>query len=339
MRVLYVSPLQGAGQRRPPQPARRRWPSFSRLFAEAGAPGPSVRVMTRTGDTSQAERRRIATQPARDPDHHPREPQHPAHIGRRARLLGGLRTVILDEIHAVVGSKRGVHLMTAVERLVPLSGELQRIALSATVHPREVVARWVGGRVIEPSAHPASLPPAAGAVVVARQPQDATSSSVALPVGRARASREPDAPVGRAHRPAQAHACARNRSTLIFGNSQRMVEKVARFLNEDEPPAARLLPPRRAVARDPGGGRGAPQGGLSSRRSWPPTRSSSASTSAPSTRWCWCRPPPVGHRRRCSASAAPGHGVGETSRGTPLSPPRSRDLLERGGARPGGARR
>ena len=53
--------------------------------------------------------------------------------------------MILDEIHAVLDSKRGTHLITAVERLVLLAGELQRIALSATVHPLPLVADFIGG--------------------------------------------------------------------------------------------------------------------------------------------------------------------------------------------------
>jgi len=64
----------------------------------------------------------------------------------RSRLiLTNLKTIILDEIHALVDSKRGVHLITAVERLVLLSGEFQRLALSATVNPLETVADFVGG--------------------------------------------------------------------------------------------------------------------------------------------------------------------------------------------------
>ena len=50
-------------------------------------------------------------------------------------MMTGILTVIMDEIHAVVGNKRGVHPMTAVDRLIPLSGEFQPIALSATVKP------------------------------------------------------------------------------------------------------------------------------------------------------------------------------------------------------------
>jgi len=64
---------------------------------------------------------------------------------RGRAMLTGLASVILDEVHAVVGGKRGVHLITAVERLVRLSGEFQRIALSATVCPLGRVAEWVAG--------------------------------------------------------------------------------------------------------------------------------------------------------------------------------------------------
>ena len=62
-------------------------------------------------------------------------------------MLTGIATVILDEIHAVVGTKRGTHLITAVERLVLLTGEFQRIALSATVRPLAAVAEFVGGSI------------------------------------------------------------------------------------------------------------------------------------------------------------------------------------------------
>src|SRR5271157_2876570 len=68
----------------------------------------------------------------------------------RSRLmLDGVATVILDEIHAVAGSKRGTHLVTAVDRLVRLSGEFQRIALSATVKPLSAIADLVGGFTME----------------------------------------------------------------------------------------------------------------------------------------------------------------------------------------------
>ena len=64
--------------------------------------------------------------------------------------LDGVRAVILDEIHAVAGTRRGAPDDGAVERLVPLAGEFQRIARSATVRPIDTVASFVGGfRLIE----------------------------------------------------------------------------------------------------------------------------------------------------------------------------------------------
>ena len=74
----------------------------------------------------------------------------------RAMLLG-IATVILDEIHAVVGTKRGTHLITAVDRLVRLSGEFQRIALSATVKPLSTVAEFVGGFMLQGDAQDRAL--------------------------------------------------------------------------------------------------------------------------------------------------------------------------------------
>ena len=63
--------------------------------------------------------------------------------GRQA--LAKVETLILDEVHAVVANRRGVQLMTSVERLAAIAGEFQRIALSATVKPLETVAAYIGG--------------------------------------------------------------------------------------------------------------------------------------------------------------------------------------------------
>jgi ATP-dependent Lhr-like helicase len=67
-------------------------------------------------------------------------------------VLDSLATVILDEVHTVVAGKRGIHLITAVDRLVPLSGEFQRVAMTATVRPIETIAEFVGGLRLEKSA-------------------------------------------------------------------------------------------------------------------------------------------------------------------------------------------
>ena len=80
-------------------------------------------------------------------------------------MLTGIATVILDEIHAVVGTKRGTHLITAVERLVLLSGEFQRIALSATVKPLAAVAEFVGGFIQKGDARAARYEKRAVAII------------------------------------------------------------------------------------------------------------------------------------------------------------------------------
>ena len=232
IRVLYVSPLRALGN-----DVRRNLLSpladLQRLFAEADAPGPLVRVMSRTGDTSQAERRQIQKSPPEILITTPETLNIMVTSAGGQRLLGGLRTVILDEIHAVFGSKRGVLLMSAVERLVPLSGELQRIALSATVHPREMVARWVGGHVIEPSSSGSLLRPRPVTTVAAATPKT-YDIGVSIPLADPGASRDPDSLWAELTRRLK-RTVRGNRSTLIFGNSKRVVEKVARFLNEDEP--------------------------------------------------------------------------------------------------------
>ena len=189
--------------------------------------------MSRTGDTSQAERRKIQKNPPEILITTPESLNILVTSAGGRRLLDGLRTVILDEIHAVFGSKRGVHLMSAVERLVPLSGEFQRVALSATVHPKELIARWVGGHRIEGAPSERIHHPRPVTTIAATTPK-AYDIGVSLPVAEPGASRDPDSLWAELTRRLK-RTVRDNRSTLIFGNSKRVVEKVARFLNEDEP--------------------------------------------------------------------------------------------------------
>jgi ATP-dependent Lhr-like helicase len=143
-RVLYVSPLKALNadiERNLRQPLAE----LTAAFAAAGAEPPALRVGVRSGDTLAAERARQLRRPPEILITTP-ESLNLLLLSRSApRLFGGLRLVILDEIHAVAATKRGTHLITAVERLVRHAGEFQRVALSATVRPIERVARFVGG--------------------------------------------------------------------------------------------------------------------------------------------------------------------------------------------------
>src|SRR5690349_21632715 len=133
-RVLYVSPLKALNN----DIRRNLLAPLDQLRARLETPGPlgpagrafpEVRVEVRSGDTPADERRRMLKRP---PEILITTPESLnllllSEAGRAS--LRGVATVILDEVHAVAGTKRGLHLITAVDRLVPLAGEFQRIAL------------------------------------------------------------------------------------------------------------------------------------------------------------------------------------------------------------------
>ncbi|MBI4915939.1 MAG: DEAD/DEAH box helicase [Acidobacteria bacterium] len=232
VRVLYVSPLKALGNdvRRnllvPLEEIRAR-------FDAAGEPVADVRVLVRTGDTPAEERARMARRP---PEILITTPESLNILltsrGGRA-MLGGVRSVILDEVHAVVGGKRGVQEITAVERLVRLAGEVQRVALSATVEPPETVAAWVGGWERRGEDGWRRRPVT---IVRSRTPKRYDLSVRYVAAGSA----TDDEPVAGDELWARLAAELRrplrvNRSTLVFANSKRTVEKVARLVNEDEP--------------------------------------------------------------------------------------------------------
>ncbi len=134
-------------------------------------------------------------------------------------LLGSIDTVILDEIHGVISSKRGVYLMSAVERLVGLSGEFQRIALSATVNPLETVAEVVGGYTRNNDSY---SPRQVG--IIHTRGEKIYDISVRYP--EAAVSRSVDDNVWDALVPDFVERISRNKSTLLFVNSRALCEKI-----------------------------------------------------------------------------------------------------------------
>ncbi|MHB1000729.1 MAG: DEAD/DEAH box helicase [Armatimonadota bacterium] len=142
--ILYISPLKALNndiQRNLLTPLSQ----LKRVFEENGEEFPNIRVMTRSGDTPNDERRRMQRKPPEILITTPESLNLLLSSQGGMGMLDKIQCVILDEIHAVIDSKRGSHLISAVERLVPLSGEFQRISLSATVRPLELVAEFVGG--------------------------------------------------------------------------------------------------------------------------------------------------------------------------------------------------
>ncbi|MGJ9413396.1 ATP-dependent helicase [Aeromicrobium sp. CF4.19] len=146
-RVLYISPLKALAvdvERN----LRSPLVGITQAAARLGEEFTPVTVGVRSGDTTQQERRRLASQP---PDILITTPESLFLMLTSAarESLRGIDTVIVDEVHAVAGTKRGAHLALSLERLDALragSQTAQRIGLSATVRPHEEVARFLGGR-------------------------------------------------------------------------------------------------------------------------------------------------------------------------------------------------
>ncbi|MDX2859882.1 ATP-dependent helicase, partial [Streptomyces scabiei] len=226
-RVLYVSPLKALAvdvERNLRSPLTGIRQESVRL----GLPEPEVKVGIRSGDTPPAERRALATRP---PDILITTPESLFLMLTSATrdALTGVETVILDEVHAVAGTKRGAHLALTLERLDELLPRpARRIGLSATVRPVDEVARYLSPRrrveiVQPPSGKEFDL-------------------SVVVPVedlGELGGSPVADGNEG-AERPSiwphveeriadlvQAH-----RSTIVFANSRRLAERLCNRLNE-----------------------------------------------------------------------------------------------------------
>ena len=244
LRALYVSPLKALNN----DVERNLLTPLAELeaaFATAGAPAAGVRVATRSGDTPGAERQRMIRRPPEILITTPESLNILLTSKGGRSLLTGIRTVILDEIHAVAASKRGTHLITAVERLTRLSGEIQRVALSATIRPRERIARFVGGWQLVSRPGEEARYRRREVRVLASAERKRYDLAVTVAPERVRGAAKPDAG-SRSPTDAESSIWDRlvpelkrvirsNRSTLFFANSRRTTEKVTRLLNEGEP--------------------------------------------------------------------------------------------------------
>ncbi|MEU1693719.1 ATP-dependent helicase [Streptomyces hirsutus] len=231
-RVLYVSPLKALAvdvERNLRSPLTGIRQESVRL----GLPEPEVKVGIRSGDTPPAERRALSTRP---PDILITTPESLfLMLTSAARdALTGIETVILDEVHAVAGTKRGAHLGLSLERLDErLPRPARRIGLSATVRPVDEIARFLSPR---------------GKVEIVQPDADKEFDlSVVVPVedlGELGGSPVADGSQGAdgsgAERPSIwphveeriADLVQSHRSTIVFANSRRLAERLCNRLNE-----------------------------------------------------------------------------------------------------------
>src|SRR4051794_14835660 len=229
-RVLYVSPLKALAvdvERNLRAPLTGIRQASTRL----GLPVPDVRVGVRSGDTPAEERRQLARTP---PDVLITTPESLfLLLTSQARAsLAGVETVIVDEVHALAGSKRGAHLALSLERLdALLEKPAQRIGLSATVRPVDEVARFLGGARDVTVVQPPSAKTIEIEVVVPVEDM-AELGEIAGPVTGSAAGNEPRASIWPAVEERIADLIAEHRSTIVFCNSRRLAERLTSRLNE-----------------------------------------------------------------------------------------------------------
>ncbi len=224
--VVYVSPLKALAVDIW-QNLERPLTEITEAAAELGLTAPDIRVAVRTGDTAQAERAAMLKRP---PDFLITTPEslYLLVTGDRARaMLRPVNTVIVDEIHAVAGNKRGSHLALTLERLDHLAEpKVQRIGLSATQRPIETVARLLVGAGTDRS-NPDGSPRCA---IVDSGHQRDLDLAIELPddeLGAVASSEQ----MGQVLDMIAGHV-AGHRTTLVFVNTRRMAERVAHQLGE-----------------------------------------------------------------------------------------------------------
>jgi ATP-dependent Lhr-like helicase len=229
-RVLYVSPLKALAvdvERNLRAPLTGIRQAAQRLEL----PVPDIRVATRSGDTPADERRAFNRTP---PDIFITTPESLFLVLTSAarESLRGVETVIIDEVHAVSGTKRGAHLAISLERLdALLDAPAQRIGLSATVRPIDEVARFLGGSRAVTVVQPPSAKTIEISVEVPVEDMAALGDG-AGPVQGSAAGAAPRASIWPAVEERIVDLVAEHRSTIVFCNSRRTAERLTSRLNE-----------------------------------------------------------------------------------------------------------
>ncbi|MGO3089273.1 MAG: ATP-dependent helicase [Galactobacter sp.] len=230
-RVLYISPLKALGvdvERNLRSPLIGITQTARRL----GVTAPDVSVGIRSGDTDPATRRKLATHP---PDVLITTPEslYLMLTSKARETLAHVDTVIVDEVHAVAGTKRGAHLALSLERLDALLKQpAQRIGLSATVEPRQEVARFLGGsRPVAIVAPESAKKWDLSITVPVSDLADLPSASSAHDLGPA-SSPEAGASIWPHIEEQIVDLIEANNSTIVFANSRRLAERLTGRLNE-----------------------------------------------------------------------------------------------------------
>ena len=233
--VLYVSPLKALSndvQKNLQKPMAE----IGQMALQAGLLMPELRVLVRTGDTPMADRQQMLKRPPHILVTTPESLFILLTAEKSRRLLQTIRTVIVDEIHALAPNKRGAHLALSLERLESLTHtKPQRIGLSATQRPIELVAEFLVGNRHK----------TASACAINRSPSAISASPCTIiDVGHRRAlDLAVEVPKDELSAIATnavwtevydrvADLVRQHRSTLVFVNTRRLAERVAHYLED-----------------------------------------------------------------------------------------------------------
>jgi ATP-dependent Lhr-like helicase len=214
--VLYVSPLKALSNDIE-QNLREPLKGIEDLLARSGEPGTGIRAMVRTGDTTPAERERMRKRPPQILVTTPESLYLLLTSASGRAMLADTRSVIVDEIHAVAGNKRGSHLALSLARLDALCAQRPvRIGLSATQRPIERIAKFLSGDgrcEIVDTGH--------------QRNWDLQLELTASPLTAVMANEAWSEIYDRLQQLVESHA-----TTLIFVNTRRLAERLARHLAE-----------------------------------------------------------------------------------------------------------
>src|SRR5579884_1166137 len=212
--VLYVSPLKALSNDIHNN-LQAPLAGIARLARQEGVGLAPIRVAVRTGDTPAAERQQMGKEPPHILVTTPESLYILLTAEGPRKTLRSVKTLIVDEIHAVADDKRGSHLALSIARLEHLTGTtLQKIGLSATVSPIEEVARF--------------LSPSAAIVQVGHQRE----MELAVEVPRDELSSVASTEMWGEIYDRIAELARENRTTLVFVNTRRLSERVAHHLGE-----------------------------------------------------------------------------------------------------------
>ncbi len=215
--VLYVSPLKALSndiQKNLQKPLAE----IGQMALQAGLLMPELRVLVRTGDTPMADRQQMLKRPPHILVTTPESLFILLTADKSRRMLQTVRTVIVDEIHALAPNKRGAHVALSLERLEALTlVKPQRIGLSATQRPIELVAEFLVGSRPSPSivdvGHRRELD------LAVEVPKDELSAVATNAIWSDVYDRV-------------AELVRQHRSTLVFVNTRRLAERVSHYLEE-----------------------------------------------------------------------------------------------------------